>query len=57
MHTEITVPIRDGNDVEVKVLVHTPKKIAGVKNNACIVYAHGGGVTSGSAEVRGRVLS
>merc|ERR1712096_542400 len=50
-HTELTVPIRDGNNAEVSVLVHTPKSLSGETPNAAIIYAHGGGCVAGDAEM------
>ena len=57
IHTEFKVPVRDGNVFEVPVLVHTPKNIAESKMNACVIYAHGGGVISGSAEMAKGLVS
>ncbi len=51
IHTKFEVPIRDGNDFAVPVLVHTPKTLEGKKNRAAIIYAHGGGVVAGTAEM------
>ena len=50
-HSEIRVPVRDGNDAEVKVLVHTPKHISDKKDNVGMLYAHGGGAIAGTAEL------
>ena len=49
IHTEFTVPIRDGNDFEVPVLVHTPKYLLEKQLNAAMIYAHGGGCVGGEA--------
>lgn len=56
-HEELTIPIRDGNNSEVKVLVHTPKTLKGKKSNTAVVYAHGGGVISGTAEMYKPMMS
>merc|ERR1711892_1114198 len=40
-----------------KVLVHTPKVLKGKKNNTAVVYAHGGGVISGNAEMYKPMMS
>jgi len=50
-HDEFNVPVRDGNDAPVKVLVHTPKTLRDKKDNIAVIYAHGGGVISGTAEM------
>ena len=57
IHSELKVPMRDGNDFEVPVLVHTPKEIAGKKANPAIIYAHGGGVVAGTAIQMKPILS
>ena len=49
VHTEFTVPIRDGNDYVVPVLVHTPKYLLENQLNAAMIYAHGGGCVGGEA--------
>merc|ERR1719354_437061 len=49
IHTDFKVPVRDGNDVEVPVLVHTPKSLIGDQLKPALVYAHGGGVVAGTA--------
>ncbi len=51
IHTKFEVPSRDGNDFAVPVLVHTPKTLEGKENRAAVIYAHGGGVVAGSAEM------
>ena len=51
IHTKFDVPPRDGNDYSVPVLVHTPKRLESTKDNPAVIYAHGGGVVSGSAEM------
>jgi len=56
-HREISVPVRDGNDVEVKVLVHTPRHMSNKKNNVGVLYAHGGGAIAGTAELYKPMLS
>jgi len=57
IQSEFKVPIRDGNDFEVPVLVHTPKDIADKKANAAVIYAHGGGVVAGTAKQVKAILS
>merc|ERR1719494_845270 len=57
IHSELKVPMRDGNDFEVPVFVHTPKEIAGKKANPAIIYAHGGGVVAGTADQMKPILS
>jgi len=56
-HQELKVPTSHDGEYEVKVLVHTPKKLVGLKNNPCIVYAHGGGVIGGSAHLHRHYLA
>ena len=51
IHTKFDVPPRDGNDYSVPVLVHKPKKFESAKDTPAVIYAHGGGVVSGSAEI------
>ena len=51
IHTKFEVLPREGNDFAVPVLVHTPKTLETNKDNAAIIYAHGGGAVAGSAEV------
>merc|ERR1719204_437957 len=46
--TEFKVPSEQEGDPEVPVFVHTPKDIIGGRN-ACVIYAHGGGVVAGEA--------
>ena len=41
--------MRDGNDVGVPVLVHTPKSLNTEYLNPAIVFAHGGGGVAGNA--------
>ena len=41
----------DGNDAEVKVLLHTPKNLKDKTDNVAMLYAHGGAVISGSADL------
>lgn len=49
---ELTVPKKTfGHDAPVRMLVHTPKTLAGKSMNACIVNAHGGGGIAGSPEL------
>eukprot|EP00112_Aurelia_sp_Birch-Aquarium-sp1_P011880 Seg2496.5 transcript_id=Seg2496.5/GoldUCD/mRNA.D3Y31 product="hypothetical protein" protein_id=Seg2496.5/GoldUCD/D3Y31 len=50
IHTKFEVPLRDGNDFAVPVLVHTPKTLEANRDNAAIIYAHGGGAISGSLD-------
>ena len=50
-HTKFVVPPREGNDYAVPVLVHKPKSLTSKKDNAAVIYAHGGGVVSGTAEM------
>ena len=49
IHTKFDVPLREGNDYSVPVLVHTPKRLESMKDNPAVIYAHGGGAVSGSA--------
>ena len=56
-HEEVTVPVRDGNDSTVKILVHTPKSLKEIKKKTGVVYAHGGGVISGTAEMYKPMMS
>ena len=51
IHTKFVVPERDGNDCAVPVLVHTPKSLESKRDNAAVIYAHGGGAVSGTAEL------
>ena len=51
INTKFHVPPRDGNDYSVPVLVHTPKRLESTKENPAVIFAHGGGVVSGSAEI------
>ena len=56
VHTEFKVPLRDGNDFQVPVLVHTPKFLIECHPNAALIYAHGGGVVAGDAAMmKGRL--
>jgi len=50
IHTKFEVPPRDGNDLSVPVLVHTPKRLESHHDNPAIIYAHGGGGVTCSAE-------
>ena len=38
-----------GNDASVRVLIHRPKSLP-AKNNAAIIFAHGGGAIGGDPE-------
>ena len=49
-HSEFEVHPRDGNIAAVRVVVHTPKGLLSQKDNPAVVYAHGGGVVSGTPE-------
>ena len=51
IHSKFEVPPRDGNDANVTVLVHTPKTLETAKGKAAVIYAHGGGAISGTAEM------
>ena len=51
IHTKLEVPLRDGNDYAVPVLVHTPKSLEAKRDNPAVIYAHGGGAVSGTAEM------
>ena len=51
IHTKFEVPPRDGHDCSVPVLVHTPKRLESHRGNPAIIYAHGGGGVSCSAEL------
>ena len=48
-HNEFKVPLRDGNDFEVPVFIHTPRTLSGNESNPAIIHAHGGGCISGNA--------
>jgi len=50
IHTKMEVPLRDGNDFAVPVLVHTPKHLVNERSNPAWIYAHGGGVVALDAE-------
>merc|ERR1712210_410488 len=50
-NTVLEVPTKHDGEYSVKVLVHTPKSLAGEKNRPAIVYAHGGGCVGGSADM------
>jgi acetyl esterase/lipase len=69
-HTEIIVPTTHDGDYNVKVLVHTPKvavanhhhdtslqSLVGQAARPCIMYAHGGGVIGGTADLYSRFLA
>ena len=45
----ITVPKMYGHDASVRVLIHRPKSLP-TKNNAAIIFAHGGGAIGGDPE-------
>jgi len=47
--TEFKVPTSHDGEFAVLVEVYTPKNLVGNSNNAAIVFAHGGGCVSGSA--------
>merc|ERR1711970_1142420 len=50
-NTVLEVPTKHDGEYNVKVLVHSPKSIAGEKNRPAIVYAHGGGCIGCSADM------
>jgi len=50
-NTALEVPTKHDGEYNVKVLVHSPKSLAGEKNRPAIVYAHGGGCIGGSADM------
>jgi len=56
-HSAIKVPTNHDGAYDVTVLVHTPKAMALEKSRACIVYAHGGGVIGGTANLYKGFLS
>ena len=51
VHTSFEIPLRDGNDFAVPVLVHTPKTLEGKTDRPAMIYAHGGGCVAGTAEM------
>ena len=56
-HELIEVPSICENEPKVPVYIHKPKKLAGTKLNAALVYAHGGGVIAGTAKQMDKHLS
>lgn len=48
---EEKIPAQYGNDVEGKVLIHTPKSIKGSKGNVAFIDVHSGGCIAGSPEL------
>merc|ERR1711936_1506440 len=50
-NTVLEVPTKHDEEYNVKVLVHTPKSLAGEASRPAIVYAHGGGCIGGSADM------
>jgi len=50
-NTVLEVPTKHDGEYNVKVLVHTPKSLAGEASRPAIVYAHGGGCIGGSADM------
>jgi len=50
-NTELEVATTHDGQYNVKVLVHTPKFLAGKSDRPAIVYAHGGGVVGGTAHM------
>ena len=48
---EEKIPAQYGNDVEGKVLIHTPKSLKGTKGNVAFIDMHSGGCIAGSAEL------
>jgi len=51
-HEELMIPVEEGEGGQVRVLVHTPAHLSGgAKSIAGLVYAHGGAVLSGSANL------
>jgi len=55
--SSMKVPTSHDGAYDVTVLVHTPKAIVSEKSRACIIYAHGGGVIGGSANMYKGFLS
>jgi len=55
--SSMKVPTTHDGDYDVTVLVHTPKAIAKEASRACIIYAHGGGVIGGTADLYKGFLS
>ena len=47
---EEKIPTQYGNDVEGRVLIHTPKNIKGTKGNVAFIECHSGGCIGGSPE-------
>eukprot|EP00090_Calanus_glacialis_P019083 TRINITY_DN29421_c0_g1_i1.p1 TRINITY_DN29421_c0_g1~~TRINITY_DN29421_c0_g1_i1.p1 ORF type:complete len:312 (+),score=78.00 TRINITY_DN29421_c0_g1_i1:1-936(+) len=56
-HSELKVDTTHDGDHAVPVLVHTPKLLKDNQSNAAIIYAHGGGVVGGSANLYKNYLS
>ncbi len=50
-NSKFVVPPRDGNDASVPVFVSIPKTLAGRKDKAAVIFAHGGGCVAGDAEI------
>merc|ERR1711953_994554 len=44
---EMVVP----NSSNIKIIIHTPRSLLETKGRTCVVYAHGGGAVSGTAEM------
>jgi len=44
---EMVVP----NTNNIKIVIHTPKSLLNTEGRTCVVYAHGGGAVSGTAEM------
>ena len=49
IESKIMVPTTHDGEYDVEVYVYTPKKLAGSKDKAAIIYAHGGGAVALSA--------
>jgi len=56
-NTVLEVPTKHDGEYNVKVLVHSPKSLAGEKSRPAIVYAHGGGCIGGSADIYKKFLA
>merc|ERR550517_865137 len=46
MTEEMLVP-----NTNIKIIIHTPNSLLNTEGRTCVVYAHGGGVVSGTAEM------
>ena len=56
-HSQIEVTSPDGSDVIVPVLIHKPKYLLEKKASPAVIYAHGGGVVAGTADLMKTLLS